>query len=106
MIFRTASKSIGPFTRHVFLSRCGFPEDDVEPEQSIQWTRPSCSYSTNVGRIGAISFAISTGGFDVVMMIAGTPFLRPSATKLRITTSFPTYGGPTKSRFELKGIPP
>ena len=104
--FRIASKSVGPFTRQVDLSRRGLPEDGVVPEQSIQWTRPSCSYSTNVGRIGAISFATSAGGFDVVMRTAGTPFLSPSAIKLWIMTSFPTYGGPTNSRFALKGIPP
>src|SRR5438552_674039 len=99
------SKSVGPFTRQTFFSFTGL-EDWRGDVQSIQRTRPSWSYSTNVGRTGAMSFATSIGSFVVVMMMAGMPFLRPSAMKLRSATSFPTNAGPTKRTFELKGMPP
>ena len=99
------SKSVGPFTRQTFFSWTGFPPGRVDVA-SIHRTRPSCSYWMNVGRIGAMSLATSMGGFVVVMTIAGTPFLSPSATKFRIATSFPTNAGPTKRTFELNGIPP
>src|SRR5256885_721399 len=98
------SKSVGPFTRQTFFSLTGFPE--TGEVQSIQRTRPSWSYSTNVGRIGAMSFAMSMGSLVVVMMMTGMPFFRPSAMKFRRATSFPTKAGPTNRALELNGIPP
>src|SRR6266704_119483 len=99
------SKSVGPLTRQTFFSFTGFP-DAIGEVQSIQRTRPSWSYSTNVGRIGAMSLAMSMGSLVVVMMMTGMPFFRPSAMKFRRATSFPTKAGPTNRTFELNGIPP
>src|SRR5207245_1684706 len=94
------SKSVGPLTRQTFFSFTGLP-DAIGEVQSIQRTRPSWSYSTNVGRIGAMSLAMSIGNLVVVMMMTGMPFFRPSAMKFRRATSFPTKAGPTNRTFEL-----
>src|SRR3989475_99318 len=99
------SKSVGPLTRQTFFSFTGLP-DAIGEVQSIQRTRPSWSYSTNVGRIGAMSLAMSMGSLVVVMMMTGMPFFRPSAMKFRRATSFPTNAGPTNRTLELNGIPP
>src|SRR2546430_16072840 len=99
------SKSVGPFTRQTFFSFTGL-EDWRGDVQSIQRTRPSWSYSTNVGRTGAMSFATSIGSFVVVMMMAGMALLKPSAVELRRATSFPAEAGPTQRAVELKGVAP
>src|SRR2546428_6702481 len=95
------SKSVGPLTRQTFFSFTGLP-DAIGEVQSIQRTRPSWSYSTNVGRIGAMSLAMSMGSLVVVMMMTGMPFFRPSAMKFRRATSFPTNAGPTNRTLELR----
>src|SRR3990172_2339309 len=84
--------SVGSSMYVVFASVAS-PPIDFE-YASTYFTRPSFSYSSYPGRTADMSSRMSEGPLSVRTQTTGRPFLRPSAMKRLVTTSFPTYAGP------------